>query len=233
MLFTKKKLIANKRTESVFINCNTLTPTRLDPARSSSGRTFCCRYTKVALYSWARMCCWLRTALYCICAVQAGTAESSRLQKQRSTQSTAHSRWTIKCYLRVTTTESSPWRTPSRVETCRSECVTIDEKNSLCICWWLMFFVYYSARTWNTLKDRCFLILVLATFGNEKWTPILPPVPYVTDTQNKQWRHVDINLMIFCSFIFFWCLLSILRTCRMFALLIVVKDIGRHMQLIC
>jgi hypothetical protein len=52
--------------------------------------------------------------------VQAGTAECSRLQKQRSTQSTAHSHSTVKCNLSVTTTESSPWRWPSRVETCRS-----------------------------------------------------------------------------------------------------------------
>jgi hypothetical protein len=41
-------------------------------------------------------------------------------KKQSSTQSTAHSRSTIKCNLSVTATESSPWRWPSRVETCRS-----------------------------------------------------------------------------------------------------------------
>jgi hypothetical protein len=48
------------------------------------------------------------------------TAESSRLQKQRSTQSTAHSHSNVKCNPSVTVTESSPWRWPSRVETCRS-----------------------------------------------------------------------------------------------------------------
>jgi hypothetical protein len=37
--------------------------------------------------------------------LQAGTAESSRLQKQRSTQSTAHSHSTIKCNLSVTITK--------------------------------------------------------------------------------------------------------------------------------
>jgi hypothetical protein len=37
-----------------------------------------------------------------------------------STQSTAHSHSTIKCNLSVTITKRSPWRWPSRVETCRS-----------------------------------------------------------------------------------------------------------------
>jgi hypothetical protein len=37
-----------------------------------------------------------------------------------STQSTAHSHSTIKCYLTVTITKSSPWRWLSRVETCSS-----------------------------------------------------------------------------------------------------------------
>jgi hypothetical protein len=46
--------------------------------------------------------------------------EISRLQKQRSTQSTAHSHSTVKCNPSVPVTESSPWRWPSRVETCRS-----------------------------------------------------------------------------------------------------------------
>jgi hypothetical protein len=71
-------------------------------------------------------------------AVQAGTTESSRLQKERSTQSTAHSHSTIKCNLSVTITKSSVWRWPSRVETCR--CVLQLMKNSLCaFCWWLVF----------------------------------------------------------------------------------------------
>jgi hypothetical protein len=38
-------------------------------------------------------------------AVQAGTAENSRLQKHRSTQSTAHSHSTIKCNVSVTITK--------------------------------------------------------------------------------------------------------------------------------
>jgi hypothetical protein len=76
-------------------------------------------------------------ALHCP-AVQAGTTENSRLQKQRSTQSTAHSHSTIKCNLSVTIIKSSPWRWPSRVETCRSV-LQLMIKLSLCICWLLVF----------------------------------------------------------------------------------------------
>jgi hypothetical protein len=47
---------------------------------------------------------------------------------------------TIKCNHSVTTAESSPWRWPSRVETCRSV-LQVMKKNPLCICWCLMFFV--------------------------------------------------------------------------------------------
>jgi hypothetical protein len=74
----------------------------------------------------------------CAVGLQAGTAESSRPQKPRSTQSTAHSHSTIKCNLSVTITESSPWRWPSRVETCRSV-LRLMIKLSLYICWWLVF----------------------------------------------------------------------------------------------
>jgi hypothetical protein len=45
--------------------------------------------------------------------LQAGTAESSHLQKQRSTQSTAHYHSTIKCNLSVTTTKRSPEDDPA------------------------------------------------------------------------------------------------------------------------
>jgi hypothetical protein len=70
-------------------------------------------------------------------AVQARTADSSRLQKQPSTQSTAHSHSTIKSNLSVRVTKSSPWRCPSRVETCRSV-LRLMMKLSFCICWWLV-----------------------------------------------------------------------------------------------
>jgi hypothetical protein len=59
-------------------------------------------------------------------------------QKQRSTQSTAHSHSTVKCNPSVTVTENSAWRWPSRVETCRSV-LRLMIKLSLCICWWLVF----------------------------------------------------------------------------------------------
>jgi hypothetical protein len=52
-----------------------------------------------------------------------------------STQSTAHSHSTVKCNPSVTVTESSPWRWPSRVETCR-RVLRLMIKLSLCICWW-------------------------------------------------------------------------------------------------
>jgi hypothetical protein len=55
-----------------------------------------------------------------------------------STQSTAHSHSTIKCNLGVTITKSSPWRWPSRVETCRSV-LRLMIKLSLWVCWWLVF----------------------------------------------------------------------------------------------
>jgi hypothetical protein len=49
-----------------------------------------------------------------------------------STESRAHSHSTIKCNLSVTITKSSPWRWPSRVETCRSVLQSMI-KLSLCI----------------------------------------------------------------------------------------------------
>jgi hypothetical protein len=101
------------------------------------------------------MCCWLFTALFlevwtfCGPDLQDRTAESSRLQKQRSTQSTAHSHSTVKCNPSVTVTESSPWRWPSRIETCRS--VLRLMISSLCAFVGDSVFVY-----WQTLEGwRC------------------------------------------------------------------------------
>jgi hypothetical protein len=95
--------------------------------RYTVNSTFSLNYKDCVLEAWA------------LCgAVQAGTAESSRLQKQCSTQSTAHSHSTIKCNLSVTITKRSPWWWPSRVETCRSV-LRLMIKLSLCICWWLVF----------------------------------------------------------------------------------------------
>jgi hypothetical protein len=87
---------------------------------------------------------WSGPALQCR---PCGPAETSRLWKQRSTRSTAHSHSTIKCNLSVTITISSPWRWPSRVETCRSV-LQLMIKLSLWICWWLVFFVQFTY--WNT-----------------------------------------------------------------------------------
>jgi hypothetical protein len=73
------------------------------------------------------LCCFWRRELSAVPAC-----------RQYSTQSTAHSHSTVKCNLSVTVTKSSPWRWPSRVETCRSV-LPLMIKLSLCICWWLVF----------------------------------------------------------------------------------------------
>jgi presenilin-like A22 family membrane protease len=66
-----------------------------------------------------------------------------------SSQSTAHSPSTVKCNPIVTVRKSSPWRWPSRVETCRSV-LRLMIKLSLCICWWLLFLLLpiNCTRTW-------------------------------------------------------------------------------------
>jgi hypothetical protein len=89
-------------------------------------------------YSWVRTCCWLCTALF----LEAWTA---------------HSHSSIKCNLGVTTTESSPWRWPSWVETCRSV-LRLMIKLSLCICWWLVFLYcirYCSQHTVTSHHQYC------------------------------------------------------------------------------
>jgi hypothetical protein len=75
--------------------------------------------------------------LYCVVFGGVNSPQSGHLQKQRSTQSTAHSHSTLKCNPSVTVT-SSPWRRPSRVETCRNV-LRLMIKLSLCMCWWLVF----------------------------------------------------------------------------------------------
>jgi hypothetical protein len=61
-------------------------------------------------------------------AVQAGTAESSRIPKQRSTQSTARSHSTIKCKLSVTITKKFSLKVPHQQGRNMYACVTIDDK---------------------------------------------------------------------------------------------------------
>jgi hypothetical protein len=107
------------------------------------GELFCYRYTKVALYSWVRICCWLCTALF----LEEWTVRGRFTRPVHSTQSTAHSHSIIKCNLSVTITKKcSPWRWPSRVETCRSV-LRLMIKLSLCICWWLVFLRYITFIT--------------------------------------------------------------------------------------
>jgi hypothetical protein len=89
---------------------------------------FFCRYTKVALYSWMRMCCWQCTR----------GVNFPRSRPAGSTQSTAHSHSTIKCNLSVTITKKFSLKRPSRVETC-SSVLQLMIKLSLCIHWWLVF----------------------------------------------------------------------------------------------
>jgi hypothetical protein len=101
--------------------------------------------------------CVLEAWTLCGPGLQTGTAESSRLRKQRSTQSTAHSHSTIKCNLSVTITKSSPRRWPSRVETCRSV-LRLVIKLSLCICWWLVFL--YTTTTTTTTTTTIFNVVL-------------------------------------------------------------------------
>jgi uncharacterized Fe-S cluster protein YjdI len=90
---------------------------------------------------WSRACT----------AVQAGTAHSSRLQKQCSTQSTAHSHSTVKCNPSVTVMKSSPWRWPSRIETCRS--VTIDDKSLFVHLLVISVFVHYNSTIFSSITS--------------------------------------------------------------------------------
>jgi hypothetical protein len=74
-----------------------------------------------------------RTALQC----RPGPQRIQRLQKQHSTQSTAHSHSTVNCNLSVRTTKFLPEDDPAgskHVGVCYNRW-----KNSLCICWWLVF----------------------------------------------------------------------------------------------
>jgi hypothetical protein len=119
----KKSFIINRNT---FLHVSTL-------LGHLQGELFCYRYTKVAFYSWVRMCCWLCTG---------GRDRREFTPPVHSTQSTAHSHSAITYNLSITVTKSSPWRWPSRVETCGSV-LQLTIKLSLCICWWLVFL--YSA----------------------------------------------------------------------------------------
>jgi hypothetical protein len=142
-LYYTKTLITNKmHNESFIINRNTLlqVSTLLGHLQGELFVIVTLRLHFIVEWECAVDCvleAWtvcgpgLQFSLNCT-AVQAGTTESSRLQKQRSTQSTAHSHSTIKSNLSVTITKSSPWRWPNRIETCRSV-LRLMIKLSLCI----------------------------------------------------------------------------------------------------
>jgi hypothetical protein len=146
-LYYTKTLITNKCTKRVLSSIVTHSY-MFRPCWVSSGRTFRYLYTRVALYSWVRMCCWLCIALFSeawtLCgpgrqACRPGpqyTNNSTSHSTQYTINSTSHS--TIKCNLSVTIAKTSPWRWSSRVETCRSV-LQLMIKFSLCICWWSEF----------------------------------------------------------------------------------------------
>jgi hypothetical protein len=91
------------RKEGFIINRNTLlhVSTLLGHLQ---GELFCYRYTKVALYSWVRMCCWLCTALFleawtlCGPGLQAGTTESRRVLQLMIKLSLCICRWLVCLY---------------------------------------------------------------------------------------------------------------------------------------
>jgi hypothetical protein len=98
-LYYAKTLITNKMNkESFIINCNTLLHVS-NLLGHLQGELFV--IVTLRLH-------FIISAVPACTAVQAGTADNSRLQKQRGTQSTAHSHSTIKCNLSVTITKSSP-----------------------------------------------------------------------------------------------------------------------------
>jgi hypothetical protein len=73
----------------------------------------------------------------------------------------------VKCNLSVTTKESSPWRWPSRVETCRSV-LRLMIKLSLCICWWLVILYlhkcYFKCFYISASNDRITAMCVNCAF---------------------------------------------------------------------
>jgi hypothetical protein len=106
-LIIQKTLITNKCTRSFFFNCNTLHVSTL--LRHLQGQLSVVVTLRLH-FSVERecavdcvLCCFWRRELSVVPA-----CKRELLQKQHSTQSTAHSRSTEKCNLSVTTTESCP-----------------------------------------------------------------------------------------------------------------------------
>jgi hypothetical protein len=136
----KHKSLTKKHKQSFIINRSTLLHVSTLLGHLQGERIFIVTLRSYYIVEWqCALGCVLCTAGVnsAVPACRPGT-QSSRLQKQRSTQSTAHSHSTIRCNLSVTITKNSPWRWPSRVETCRSV-LRLMIKLSLCICWWFVF----------------------------------------------------------------------------------------------
>jgi hypothetical protein len=95
-LYDTKTLITNKCTKSFIINRNALlhVSTLLGHLQ---GEFFCYRCTKVALYSWVRMCCWLCTvAVNSLWSRPAGPARRE-YTPPNTPQYTASSTFSLNC----------------------------------------------------------------------------------------------------------------------------------------
>jgi hypothetical protein len=113
VLYYTKNINHQQMRKEFFINCNTFlhVSTLLGHLQGEISVVVTLRLP----FTFERECavdyvlrCFLRRELFVVSACTAHV------------QSTAHSRSTVKCNLSVTKTESSLWRWPSRVETCRS-----------------------------------------------------------------------------------------------------------------
>jgi hypothetical protein len=130
-----KTLITNKCTKTVLSSIVTHSY-MFRPCWVIFRENVCYRYTKAALYSWVRMCCWLCTALFLEACTLRGPGRDRG-------EYTVNSHAIVKCNPSVTVKKISPWRCPSRVETCRNV-LRFMIKISLCICWWIVFLIYLS-----------------------------------------------------------------------------------------
>jgi hypothetical protein len=131
--------------EFFFVNYNTLlhVSTLLGHLQ---GETFRCRYTSFH-YTVKRVCA-------VGCALRRLWRRELFVVSACTAQCTVNSTFLLNCIVQpsVTTTESFSLKMTQQGRNMQ-QCVIIDEKNSLCIRWCLNFFyIYYSARTWNTLN---------------------------------------------------------------------------------
>jgi hypothetical protein len=135
VIIITKTLITNKmHKESFIINCNKLlhVSTLLGHLQ---GELFV--VVTLRLHFTVNWECAVDCVLRCFWRRELSVVPACRVDAS-STQSRAHSHSTMKCNLSVMITKRSPWRWPSRVETCRSV-LQLMIKLSLCIRWWLVF----------------------------------------------------------------------------------------------